>query len=385
MKTSRSIVVAVNVVAMLFMVSYPGGAFAAPTHHSKSKPKVKGTAQIKGKALTQSHSQSGLVDSTKNGLGDYTVTRTTIPDGVVLTRITDYANGTLVTSTDVITNNANGSKTSDITTNTNGKTTITDETIAANGAITGTIVQANGKVDEVSGDKVKTAYGSDTTLTLTNANGKTETLNDETLKISDAVANVWTGVGFNGSAINNASVQTTNTAPNTNAVDTTVNGGGSYTEGLTNGTLNQIRTFANGATSSSSNTITNNANGTTSFNQVGTSVTSTGVQSASDLQTTYTSTGNGANSIAGTFTQSNDHNGTVAGTESQTNYGFTTALTYTDQNGLTKTAQTESLVVGDTILNVNTGTTFTGSSNDSVGLVTGQASNYVGLTHPGSN
>ena len=95
-----------------------------------------------------------------------------------------FANGNIITSTDEITNNPNGSKTTDIVTNLgNGKTTTTDETVSGkNGAITGTIIQANGSVDQVTGAKDKTSYGSDTVLTLTNAKGQTESLNQGGIK-----------------------------------------------------------------------------------------------------------------------------------------------------------------------------------------------------------
>ena len=87
----------------------------------------------------------------------------------------------------------------------------------------------------------------------------------------------------------------------------------------------------------------------------------------------------------GTFTQSNGHNGTVTGSDSKTNYGYSNSVTYTDQNGLTRFAQTNTLVIGDAVLNMNSGTTFNGKSANSAGLITGQASNYVYLNHPEFN
>ena len=211
METSKLSVAVFSILAMVLMTSYGDTANAA-THRTVNH-------------ASKSHTQTGLIDTTKNGVGTYKVTKVKDCNGIVITKTSTFANGNTVTTTDDIIKNANGSKTMDITTNWgNGKTVNTDETITANGSITGTITQANGKVDQVTGTKDKTSYGTDTVLMLTNAKGQTENINSESLKSSDAVANVVTGTGFNGQAINNASLQTTNTAPKSNTVDTTVDG-----------------------------------------------------------------------------------------------------------------------------------------------------------------
>ena len=147
---------------------------------------------------------------------------------------------------------------------------------------------------------------------------------------------------------------------------------GTYAMYASNGTIYSGRTFQDNASSIGSNTITSNPDGTTSYNRMNTSISPTGVQGSSDVQTTYTSNGIGSDNITGTFSQSNGHNGTVTGSDSVTNYGYTNNLAYTDQNGLTKSAQTNTLVIGDAILNVNTASTFSGKSADSVGLLRGK-------------
>ena len=322
METPKLTVVVFSVFAMVLTTSYVQPAYAA-SHAAKRRH--------------TSHTQSGLIDTTKNGQGTYTVTKTRNCSSTTVTKTEDFANGTTITSTNVITKDPNGAKTMDITTNYgNGKVTNMDETVSSKGAITGTYTQANGKVDAVSGEKEKTSYGYVTDLTLTNAKGQTESIDTELLKSSDASAWVVSGTSFNGKAINGAGLQTTNTAPNTNTVDTTVNGRGTYATYESNGTIYTGRTFENNASLAASNTITNNPNGTTSYDRVNDSVSPTGVQSSSNVQTTYSSNGNGSDNITGTFTQSNGHNGTVAGSDSVTNYGYSNNLTYTDQNGLTK-------------------------------------------------
>jgi hypothetical protein len=332
-------------------------------------------------AHTIDRTKSGQIDTTKNGMGTYTTTVTGTKNDKIVTTTYDFDGKThTTTSNDVTTVNANGSLTHDDTiTLGNGKTVNRDMTLTNTGTtgdytVTGTVTQANGKVDIVSGSKDATIYGTNTALTYTNSADKTKTVDDEMLKSGDAIANVVTGTGFKGQTISYASLRITGAPQTTDAVDTTVDGQGSMTvsSNTVNGTTTRTadRNFADGATNQYTTATTVNGNGTTTVDGSTSYVSANGQASSSSFAETETSNGNNGYNIAGTFSQSNGYGGTLAGNNSHTNYGNVTDTTYAASNGAIKTAQTQQLVIGNAVLNVNTGTTFTGTPNNSVGLVT---------------
>jgi hypothetical protein len=328
------------------------------------------------------HVKVGQIDTTKQGVGTYRTVVSGSKDDKTFSTTESFSDGVTVDRTrNVVTiDNANGSVTKDVTTTlNNGKTVTKDETLTATGtagdySVSGDVTQSNGKVDELSGSKDATAYGTDTSLTLTNGTGEVKTMNDERLKSGDAVGNLATGTGFKGQTIDDASLRTTGKAQSANDVDTTVDGQGTFTvnSSSTNGTVTRVadRTFQDGATDENSTATTVNANGTTTVNASNSATTETGQRYSSASSETYTPNGNNNESISGTFSQSNGYAGTLSGSDTKTNYGSVTNLSYVDPNGSSKTAQTAQLVVGNAVLNINTATTFAGKANDSVGLIT---------------
>ena len=374
----KTYITSLTLTALALVLAAPGVASAkAVTHTATVAAK---TTVVAPKTIDKT--TTGAIDTTANGQGTYTTTVTgTAKDKLVVT--TDkFANGNTYTYDTTYITRANGNiVVNQIADAPNGKVTATDDVYvktatAGDYTVKGVEIQANGQVDKISGTKDTTSYGTATDLTLSSG-GKKETVDTESLTASDARASVTTGTNFNGGTISGASLSTTNTAPTTNAVTTTVDGAGTYaySKASNNGqtTVVDNRTFGNGATQNFSSDASTSGNQTT-HNVSSSYVSSTGASSSSSASETYTNNGNGTASIAGTFSQSNGHDGTVTGTDTKTSYGSNTQLTYTDQNGAQKTAGTEQLVVGDAVLNVNTGTTFTGQSTSSAGLITGQAS-----------
>ncbi len=370
--------VSLTALALVLLAPDLADAKQIAAHTRGTHPLVSSVSHLAPAPINQT--TKGTIDTAANGDGTYTKTVMGTANDKVVTTTDTFADGVTVTSksTDLTIKNSNGSTSYDDTSTSNGKVTTSDETYTATGVkgdytVTGVVVQANGQVDNVSGTSDKTSYGTDNNFTLTNSSDKTETLNTETLVDGNVVANVQTGTGFNGKAIDNVSLYTSGPMPTTPSVDTTPNGLGSYATGsnIVNGvkTVYSDRMFPNGAASASSDVITSNANGSTTYAQSTNAIASNGAISSSGSNETYTPNASGGDSISGTFTQSNGYNGTVTGSEVKTGYGNDISLTYKDQSNVTRVADTQQLVDGNITLNVNTGTTFTGQASDSVGLI----------------
>jgi hypothetical protein len=265
-------------------------------------------------------------------------------------------------------------------TNAKGKTSTVDTTVTATGTagdydVTSTITNSKGVVNTLTGtrDTVATNYGKDTTVSMTNSAGASESLNVEKLKTGDASATVVTGTGFKGQAVDFASLRTKNGVSSGNDVDTTVDGQGSYTASKNvNGdmtTYDSSRSFTDGAKTASTTTVTQNGNGTSTYDSANSYTSSGGTTSTSSSIETYTPNSNG-DMIQGSFNQSTGgYYGSVNGSYTNANYGHDTNLTYTNQDGATRMANTQTLQIGGATLNVNTGTNFAGAPNNSVGLI----------------
>jgi len=373
--------------ALVLAAPHMAAAKSAPVAKSTPSTTSSTTSQAAKKPAGETiKHKTGEIDSTVYGEGTWSETIT--KDGGVKTidKTITYADGQDFTLVDTRTKDGNHTVTNDSTwtNDTTNKVTTTDENIVHNGngtaTITGTRTQADGSVDTLSGTRDKEIYGSLTDLTLTNVGGQVETLDTErmTADHGNVVGRVVTGTNFNGQAIDRATLSETDTKKKLpNDVTTTVNGTGIYSEGsgTVNGTttINQDRVFANGAGSGSSVSYTPNGDGSYDVSRSANSVNANGQAYSSTFDGTLAANG----AVSGNFTQSNGHEGTVDGQLTKTNYGSTNAATYTDQNGATKTVDQTQLVLNGAVLNVNQSTTFNGQTNNSAGLLSGVASNYV--------
>ncbi len=358
-------------------------AKSASVHHNTVKvhPLIKTSSVLHSLAspnipLIKETTKTGVVDNTVNGMGTYKQEIVTAKNGVTVVNTTDTFNNGVVTDTITTTNKpVNGIYTENIE-NISGTGQITDtkERIdkLKNGTetITGVVITANGQVETLKGTETNITGGQDISETLTNSKSGTEALNIDVLKSQNASAWVETGTNFSGKSVDFASLSVQNTnAPITNAGINTSAGAFTYT--LVPNAAGSIttRTYANGSSNvyADETTATGSTIDSSSIN-----VNSNNTLYSSNSNETLTNTSTGAN-ITGTFTQGPNgtvaHSGTIAGTETTTAYGSVTDRTYTDQNNVTKIADQQQLTIGNAILNVNTGTTFTGQANDNIGLI----------------
>jgi hypothetical protein len=123
-----------------------------------------------------------------------------------------FANGSTRSSERTVTINQDGSKT--ITkTNANGKTSTIQESEIHNSdgtiSLTKQVTKADGSVTQVSGTITKANGETDKSLTLTNAQGQTETVDSQTTHTGNITMHSRTGAGYNGNPIDNSSTWTT--------------------------------------------------------------------------------------------------------------------------------------------------------------------------------
>lgn len=148
-------------------------------------------------------------------LGSGTFTRTSVSqDGTIsIDGTRTNASGQSVTDQITITRNADGSITRDATyTNLQGKSVQRDLTfgVAQNGtrSVTGTITDATGAVDQVSGTQSGNSAGSNDALTITNAAGQSTTVATAYAQSGSLDSFSLTGTDFLGNAISQAGTDT---------------------------------------------------------------------------------------------------------------------------------------------------------------------------------
>ena len=355
-----------------------------PVAVSTSSASSAATTTTSGSVVSETNGVSA------NGPGTWTKTVTSPVAGQsTIVTTTNYSDGVQVVDNDMInTNSSTGVVIYDhtITTTSSAGTQTTYKIIVdtpeANGVIgvSEEITNAQGKQYMLTGTKTitKTNYGTDTVLNLTNEKGQTEQLKIAHFTAGDAASTEVSGTDFQGHAYNRDTLWTFNGATQSNALDNSINGHGTYTFSASNPVPSQTvfnidRTFTNGATSNTTRTFTSEGNGATNINTV---TNLTGVDGKTFSSTTdlnYVVTGAGTQSITGTFGQSNGHYGSETGTNDATNYGFLQSTSQTDQNGVVKTINEEVLILGDAKFVVNLGTDFVNQPVNNASLITGAA------------
>jgi hypothetical protein len=156
--------------------------------------------------------EGGTVSSSKHGDGRYERTSTEADGQRITDKTVTYADGTTRSVERSVTVNADGSKTI-VKTGKDGKTTTIQESKAQNAdgtfSISKQITHADGSVTEVSGMVSKSGGETEKVLTLTNAQGQTETLDRCTSHNGNITSRSTTGTGYNGEVIDYSSTWAT--------------------------------------------------------------------------------------------------------------------------------------------------------------------------------
>ena len=351
-------------------------------------------------APTAANAKHGKIDSTKNGHGHITRTVTKDSNGdKVIDTTRQYKNGNTYDTVETIVHNADGtiSKNFDKTLP-NGQTVTVDQTIAkasdgtktvdsvttkANGKVvttdltytqgvgqedvSGTKTLANGKVLDVSGFLSQTNYGTDKYLTFTKQNGKTETVDKQTLTVGDSVTHVTTKTNFKGDTTTNSNTVNWNhkCGCDANLIDTTAHGQGTVDTTVTNTgpgtkTIDTTKSFDDGYSASTVTDVTKSATGVTKDS---TTTNSNGQTVTNDR--TIANTGGGGKTITGTETLANGQTVTYTAQRVKTAYGYDTEYVYTNAAGKTKTVDDQTYKNGDATTNVKTGTNYNGKAIES--------------------
>jgi len=358
-------------------------------------------ANAKGGNSNGTTEKHGKIDSTKNGHGHITrtVTKDSNGDKVIDTTktfkngntydtvetIVHNADGTIskdfdktlpsgqtVTVDQTITKASDGTKTVDsVTTKANGNVVTTDLTYTQGVGqedVSGTKTLANGKVLDVSGFKTQTDYGTDKYLTFTKQNGKTETVDKQTLTVGDSVTHVTTKTNFKGDTTTNAN--TVNWAHkcgcDADLIDTTAHGQGTVDQTVTNTgpgtkTIDTTKSFDDGYSAS---TVTDVTKSTTGVTKDSTTTNSNG-QTVTNDRTIVANTSGGGKTITGTETLANGQTVTYTAQRVKTAYGYDTEYVYTNATGETKTVDDQTYKNGDATTNVKTGTNYNGKTIES--------------------
>jgi hypothetical protein len=158
------------------------------------------------------NTSTGSVSSSKDGDGTFSLTMSKVGGQKTVEKNVSFANGTTRSSERTVTINQDGSKT--ITkTNANGKTSTIQESEVRNDdgtiSLAKQVTKADGSVTQVSGTITKTDGETDRSLTLTNAQGQTETVDSQTTQTGNITMHSRTGTGYNGNPIDNSSTWTT--------------------------------------------------------------------------------------------------------------------------------------------------------------------------------
>jgi hypothetical protein len=337
---------------------------------------------------------SGQVVAETNGVSQYGVgswIKVVTQDSTnqeTVTTITSYSGGVQVIDTDLITKNSTTGVTIDdhtiTTTSSAGSQTVTHDykyTPEASGLteISEVFTDAKGKVTTYTGSETTstTSYGTETEVTLTNNSGQKETYTAEHFSGGDATATETTGINFNGQAFNSATLRTYNGVTQTNALDSSINGKGSYTFSETKPISSQVvvqldKSFSNGTTVDTTRTTTTDGANNTNVNVISDETKGNGKVTSSTSDVNVTST-KGTSQIAGSFSQSNGQWGLVVGSSAKTSFGSTRVSLDTDQHGVVKSITSEVLTIGDTQFQVSTGTDFSDHTVNLATLTTGIA------------
>lgn len=155
---------------------------------------------------------AGSVSSSKDGDGTFSVTMSKVGGQKTVEKNVSFANGTTKSTERTVTVNQDGSKT--ITrTNANGKTSTIQESEVKNDdgtiSLSKQVTKANGSVTQVSGTITKTDGETDKSMTLTNAQGQTETVDSQTTRTGNIAMHSRNGTGYNGNTIDSSSTWTT--------------------------------------------------------------------------------------------------------------------------------------------------------------------------------
>jgi hypothetical protein len=157
-------------------------------------------------------SSSGSVSDSKDGDGTFAITMSRINGQKTVDKNVTFANGTTKSTERVVTVNEDGSKT--ITkTHANGKTSTTQESEVRNDdgsiSLSKQVTKADGSVTQVSGTITKTNGEIDKSLTLTNAQNQSESIDVQTTHTGNITMHSRTGTAYNGNAIDSSSTWTT--------------------------------------------------------------------------------------------------------------------------------------------------------------------------------
>jgi len=157
-------------------------------------------------------SKTGTVSSTAHGDGTFATTLEIVNGQKTIDKVVTYADGTQKVSERVVTVNDDGSKT--ITkTNKNGKTTTIQESQVKNddGTITVAkeVTNAKGEVTEISGTISRSHGEVDKTFTCTHSGGLSETISRQTIHDGNVTTHIKSGTGYYGNPIYNESTWTT--------------------------------------------------------------------------------------------------------------------------------------------------------------------------------
>ena|ERR1700733_14891661 len=151
---------------------------------------------------------SGSVSSSKDGDGTFETTMSKINGQKTIDKTVNFADGTTRSTERVVTVNQDGSRTISKT-NANGKTSTIQESESRNTdgtiSLTKQVTKANGSVTQVAGTITKTNGETDRSLTLTNAQGQTETVDMQTKNTGNITMHSRTGTAYNGNAIDTSS------------------------------------------------------------------------------------------------------------------------------------------------------------------------------------
>jgi hypothetical protein len=327
-------------------------------------------------AVTISNATSGQVVSETDGSSQYGVgswTKVTTHNSATqetVTTVTSYS-GVQVIDTNVITTTAK-TTTDDHTITTvtaAGSQTVKHDytyTTAAGGVtdILEVFTDAKGKVTTYTGSETTstTSYGTETDVTLTNAQKQTEAYAVEHFTSGDSTSSETTGVNFSGQTFDSATLRTYNGVAETNTLDSSSDGKGSYTLTQSKPVSGQVveqldKSFSNGTTVDTTKITTADSGKSTNVSVITDKTVGTG-KTTSSTSSVNVSSSKGTSQATGSFSQSNGHWGTEVSSSAKTSFGSTTVSLESDQHGVVKSTTSETLTIGDAEFQVTTGTNF---------------------------